>query len=75
MGNWDHGVRLLTNMWYAALHTGQDPNNIKDEKAVFAAWKEQRGMIKKYWASGSELMSLWEMVTFMQRLHGQAELD
>jgi spermidine/putrescine transport system substrate-binding protein len=56
LGSW--GGDHITNMWYAALHTGQDPNNIKDEKAVFAALKEQRGMIKKYWASGSELMSL-----------------
>jgi spermidine/putrescine transport system substrate-binding protein len=56
LGSWegDH----ITNMWYAALHTGQDPNNITDEKAVWAALKEQRGLIKKYWASGSELMSL-----------------
>ena len=45
-------------MWYAALHTGQSPNNITDEKAVWEALKEQRGLIKKYWASGSELMSL-----------------
>ena len=56
LGSW--GGDHITNMWYAALHTGQDPNNIKDEKAVWAALKEQRGMIKKYWASGSELMSL-----------------
>ncbi|MCF6246370.1 MAG: extracellular solute-binding protein [Desulfobacula sp.] len=56
LGSW--GGDHITNMWYAALHTGQDPNNITDEKAVWAALKEQRGMIKKYWASGSELMSL-----------------
>ncbi|MCP4672254.1 MAG: extracellular solute-binding protein [Desulfobacula sp.] len=56
LGSW--GGDHITNMWYAALHTGQDPNNIKDEKAIWAALKEQRGMIKKYWASGSELMSL-----------------
>ena len=56
LGSW--GGDHITNMWYAALHTGQDPNNITDEKAVWDALKEQRGMIKKYWASGSELMSL-----------------
>ena len=56
LGSW--GGDHITNMWYAALHTGQDPNNITDEKAIWAALKEQRGMIKKYWASGSELMSL-----------------
>ena len=52
------GGDFRTNMWYAALHTGQDPNNIKDEAAVWDALKEQRSLIKKYWASGSELMSL-----------------
>ena len=56
LGSW--GGDFRTNMWYAALHTGQSPNNIKDEKAVWAALKEQRGLMKKYWASGSELMSL-----------------
>ncbi|WP_457552938.1 extracellular solute-binding protein [Desulfobacula sp.] len=56
LGSW--GGDHITNMWYAALYTGQDPNNITDEKAIWAALKEQRGMIKKYWASGSELMSL-----------------
>jgi spermidine/putrescine transport system substrate-binding protein len=56
LGSW--GGDFRTNMWYAALHTGQSPNNIKDEKAVWNALKEQRGLIKKYWSSGSELMSL-----------------
>ncbi|MBU3952274.1 MAG: extracellular solute-binding protein, partial [Proteobacteria bacterium] len=56
LGSW--GGDFRTNMWYAALHTGQSPNNITDEKAVWEALKEQRGLIKKYWASGSELMSL-----------------
>lgn len=56
LGSWegDH----ITNMWYAALYTGQDPNNITDEKAIWEALREQRGLMKKYWASGSELMSL-----------------
>lgn len=47
-----------TNIWYAALHTGQNPNDIKDLKAVWAALREQREMMKKYWGSGAELMSL-----------------
>ncbi len=47
-----------TNIWYAALYTDQSPNNITDEKAVWDALKEQRELMKKYWASGSELMSL-----------------
>lgn len=46
------------NIWYAALYTGQDPNNMKDMDAVWNALREQRKLIKKYWASGAELMSL-----------------
>ncbi|MCG6892112.1 MAG: extracellular solute-binding protein [Desulfobacteraceae bacterium] len=56
LGSW--GGDFRTNMWYAALHTGQSPNNITDMDAVWNALREQRGMMKKYWASGSELMSL-----------------
>ncbi|NOX34148.1 MAG: extracellular solute-binding protein [Deltaproteobacteria bacterium] len=56
LGSW--GGDFRTNMWYAALHTGQSPNNMKDLGAIWNALKEQRGLIKKYWASGSELMSL-----------------
>ena len=56
LGSW--GGDFRTNMWYAALHTGQSPNNMKDLDAIWNALKEQRGLMKKYWASGSELMSL-----------------
>jgi spermidine/putrescine transport system substrate-binding protein len=56
LGSW--GGDFRTNMWYAALHTGQNPNNIKDIDAVWDALTQQRSLIKKYWASGSELMSL-----------------
>ena len=56
LGSW--GGDFRTNMWYAALHTGQSPNDIKDVDAVWNVLKEQRGLMKKYWASGSELMSL-----------------
>ena len=56
LGSW--GGDFRTNMWYAALHTGQSPNNITDLNAVWDALKKQRGLMKKYWASGSELMSL-----------------
>jgi spermidine/putrescine transport system substrate-binding protein len=56
MGSWGGDHR--TNMWYAALHTGQSPNNMTDLKAIWAALREQRGLMKKYWASGAELMSL-----------------
>jgi spermidine/putrescine transport system substrate-binding protein len=56
MGSWEGDFR--TNMWYAALYTGQSPNNMTDLKAIWAALREQRGLMKKYWASGAELMSL-----------------
>ena len=56
LGSW--GGDFRTNMWYAALHTGQSPNNITDLDAVWDALKEQRDLMKKYWESGSELMSL-----------------
>jgi spermidine/putrescine transport system substrate-binding protein len=56
LGSW--GGDFRTNMWYAALHTGQSPNDMTDLKAIWAALREQRGLMKKYWASGAELMSL-----------------
>lgn len=56
LGSW--GGDFRTNMWYAALHTGQNPNDIQDLDAVWDALRQQREMMKKYWASGSELMSL-----------------
>lgn len=56
LGSW--GGDFRTNMWYAALHTGQSPNDIKDLDAVWDALREQRDLIKKYWSSGAELMSL-----------------
>ncbi|EMS78277.1 extracellular solute-binding protein [Desulfotignum phosphitoxidans] len=56
LGSW--GGDFRTNMWYAALHTGQSPNNITDIDAVWDALTQQRSLMKKYWASGSELMSL-----------------
>ena len=56
LGSW--GGDFRTNMWYAALHTGQSPNNMTDLEAIWAALREQRGLMKKYWSSGAELMSL-----------------
>jgi len=56
LGSWEGDFR--TNMWYAALHTGQNPNNMTDLKAIWAALREQRDLMKKYWSSGAELMSL-----------------
>ncbi len=56
LGSW--GGDFRTNMWYAALHTDQSPNDITDIEAIWAALREQRDLMKKYWSSGAELMSL-----------------
>lgn len=55
LGSWGD---WRTNIWYGALHTGQHPNDIKDLQAVWEALRQQRKMVKKYWGSGAELMSL-----------------
>jgi spermidine/putrescine transport system substrate-binding protein len=55
LGSWGD---WRTNIWYAALHTGQSPNNITDLDAVWDALRQQVKMMKKYWGSGAELMSL-----------------
>ncbi|MDP3524576.1 MAG: extracellular solute-binding protein [Hoeflea sp.] len=47
-----------TRMWYAALQTGQDPNDIQDLDAAWDAVRKHRDVALKYWASGAELMSL-----------------
>ncbi|WP_413875137.1 extracellular solute-binding protein [Albidovulum sp.] len=49
---------MVTRVWYAALATGQDPNNIQDIEAVWAKVREQRDLAKKFWSSGAELMDL-----------------
>ncbi|OQM75964.1 spermidine/putrescine ABC transporter substrate-binding protein [Pseudaminobacter manganicus] len=49
---------MTTRVWYAALQTGQDPNDIKDMDAVWAKVREVRDMAKKFWSSGAELMDL-----------------
>jgi spermidine/putrescine transport system substrate-binding protein len=55
LGSWGD---WRTNIWYGALHTKQNPNKISDLNAVWNALKQQLPMIKKYWGSGAELMSL-----------------
>lgn len=63
---WDKGLKnklgswtdWRTNIWYAALKTGQNPNNIKYMDVIWSELREQRNLMKKYWASGAELMSL-----------------
>ncbi len=47
-----------TSIWYAALYTGQNPNDIKDMDAMWNALREQMPLMKKLWSSGAELMSL-----------------
>lgn len=47
-----------TRVWYGALQTDQDPNNIKDMDAVWDAIRKHRDLALKYWGSGAELMSL-----------------
>ncbi|MHA7827265.1 MAG: extracellular solute-binding protein, partial [Roseovarius sp.] len=47
-----------TRLWYAALQTGQDPNNIEDIEAAWDAVRTHRDLSLKYWGSGAELMSL-----------------
>ncbi len=47
-----------TRIWYAAMQTDQDPNNIEDVDAVWDKVREHRDLLLKYWNSGAELMSL-----------------
>ena len=49
---------MTTRVWYAALQTGQDPNDITDMDAVWAKVRETRDLAKKFWSSGAELMDL-----------------
>ena len=49
---------MVTRVWYGALHSGQNPNDIKDIEAVWAKVRENRDLVKKYWSSGAELMDL-----------------
>jgi spermidine/putrescine transport system substrate-binding protein len=47
-----------TRIWYGALATGQNPNNIEDMDAVWDNLRAHRDNLLKYWGSGAELMSL-----------------
>jgi len=49
---------MTTRVWYAALATGQDPNNLKDMDVIWAKVRETRDLAKKFWSSGAELMDL-----------------
>ncbi|MCC9623090.1 extracellular solute-binding protein [Thalassospira sp. MA62] len=47
-----------TRIWYGALQSDQDPNNIQDMDAVWDMIRAHRDLALKYWSSGAELMSL-----------------
>jgi len=49
---------MVTRVWYGALQTGQNPNDIKDIDAVWAKVRESRDLAKKYWGSGAELIRI-----------------
>ncbi|MER8607439.1 extracellular solute-binding protein [Mesorhizobium sp. M1233] len=49
---------MQTRIWYAALATRQDPNNIKDMDTIWAKVRQTRDLAKKFWSSGAELMDL-----------------
>ncbi len=55
----------VTRVWYAALQTGQNPNDVKDEDALWAKVREARDMTKKYWSSGAEVMDLLSKEEFV----------
>lgn len=48
----------ITRVWYAALATGQDPNAVQDENAIWENLRQQRDTAVKLWASGAESMNL-----------------
>lgn len=47
-----------TQCWYGAITSGQDPNNIEDEDAMWDVLRKQRSLLLKYWSSGADLMEL-----------------
>jgi spermidine/putrescine transport system substrate-binding protein len=50
----------LVRIQHAAIHLGQDPNNIDDINAVWDALREQKRLVKKYWTSGTDFEILYE---------------
>ena len=54
------GDRNYTSrVWMAALQTDQNPNDIKDLKAVWDVMRQARGNSLKYWATSAEQIKLW----------------
>ncbi len=46
-------------IWFAALQTGQNPNDIKDMNVVWEKIRQSKDLVLKYWKSGAEQMSLF----------------
>jgi len=55
IGGWGDAANRV---WYGALQSDQDPNDIQDWDAVWAKVRENRDLVLKYWSSGAELMDL-----------------
>lgn len=55
IGGW---AEWKTRIWYAALQTDQNPNDIQNMDAIWDAIREHRDLLLKYWNSGAQLMSL-----------------
>ena len=53
------GIDAQARIWYAALQSGQDPNNIQAMDAVWEKTRTSRDLVKKYWTSGAEMMELF----------------
>jgi spermidine/putrescine transport system substrate-binding protein len=49
---------MQTRVWYGALQSGQDPNDIKDMDAVWDKARQSRDLVLRYWEAGAELMDL-----------------
>jgi spermidine/putrescine transport system substrate-binding protein len=48
----------ITRIWYAALATGQDPNNVADENAIWDNLRSLQKSVLKFWSSGADVVSL-----------------
>ena len=48
-----------SRVWTAALQTDQDPNNIKDLKAVWDVMRQAKANAVKYWSTSAEQIKLW----------------
>lgn len=48
----------IKRIWYAALQSGQDPNDIRDMDAVWDKIRASREVVLKYWTTGAEQMQL-----------------